>query len=171
MADMLDMGSAITERWPRVGKLIGGAPNVRSYTPVRWRHARMAVVADGDWAEFEAAPESGKTPRNYRMAAILNVDSQKLDRAQEYYGGTHAVAYALGTAIMVGVMPENKSFSTESEPDEAYAVAMRIGRGVLRATAGLWLSEGAIIVPAGSVHKAPIPTMPVEHISVDIPLV
>jgi hypothetical protein len=122
-----------------------------------------------DWAEFKGDPGAGSIPSRYRKAAVLTLDKTVQDERQKMRGGQHAVAFALGTAVMVGALPEGQTFGQDPEDDERYMVSLRIGRDALRATAGLWSSGCLLEVPKGTlVDKS---ELPVEHVPDYMPLV
>lgn len=138
-----------------------------SYTPVRWQIAAQDVDSIRDWAEFEGNPDSGRIPRWYRTGAIINVERDTLDELQSNEGGWHAAAYALGSAIVVAEVPGG--FGHEMTDEDRYAVGLRIGRGTLQMTAGLWHPEDKrLVVPEDSLHR--VETVPVDRFPSGIPL-
>lgn len=142
--------------------------NAPSYTPVTWQVASHDVESVDDWAVFVGDPAAGVIPRWYREGAIVNIEREALDDLQQREGGRHAAAYALGSMIMVGELPNG--FGHEMTDEDRYAVGMRIGKGTLMMTAGLWLPEDRrLLVPADSLHR--METAPVYRFPVNIPLI
>ena len=160
VARALTVGSAVGAYVPALRCAITGqqSPN---HVDARWMVASERADSIEDWVEFPAYSQSGRTPRSYRRAAVLELNKAIFDTVREQIGGVHAVAYGLGSAAMVGVMETRSTFEPNPDDPENYQVAMGIGRGVLRATAGLWLGDRRdFVVPhdaiaAGMVYEIP----------------
>jgi len=148
-ARALSAGSGLLQLMPSIRDRIGGA-DVDAYTPVRWRYNGMAVKNVSNWVEIEGNPEHGNTPKNYRETAILAVDSEELNGLEEFARPSRpAVAYACGKAVVVGIFPEGRDFNRTVR--EA-AVGMRIGKGELRASVGIWRPSTQAYIPASTVR-------------------
>jgi hypothetical protein len=111
------------------------------YVPARWYRMRGRVQDFPDRPSFPGNKASGLVPSTYRMAAVMEIDREKLDSLRDRMGGVHAVSYDIGTAAMVGVNEDGGNFSVSPDDENFYQVAMRVGRGALRAAPGLWVHE------------------------------
>ncbi len=144
------------------------APN---HVPTRWHVARETVDDIDGWTRIPGDLKSGPIPRLYKMAGVLSMDAESLDELNEHVEAVQrearqAVAYKLGDAVMVGVMPEGQQFRRQRD---RYEVAMRIGPGALEATAGLWVQgDQALLVPDSGINVEQ--RLHVTEVPRDIPL-
>jgi hypothetical protein len=163
VARLLSIGSAIGSYIPVVGEKVTQT-DVPNKVPARWYPLRERADSIAEWVEFPGTDASGKTPRNYREAALININKAKLDNLRENFGGVHAVAYKLGTAAMVAIMQTRGRFEEDPEDSNYYQVAMGIGQGPLIATAGLWWREQqSLYVPENSLvdmGRRPVEELP-----------
>jgi hypothetical protein len=113
---------------------------VEPWTPhvsVRWRHARIAATSLTNTVTFEGLRDHTVLPCDFPEVGVIAISKEETDREQRDNGGIHAVAYALGSTVMVGVMEKREIFQILADEDQ-YAVAMGIGHSDLIATSGLW---------------------------------
>ena len=122
-------------------------PTRRSFISLRWQHARVPAEDITNWVEFPGDPEAGWLPRSYHKAGIILFDREKMDTARNEYGGEHAVAYALGSAVMYGISHEKEIFRQKKDDEANYAIAMGIGKGVLSAVPGIWTPDRGFFAP------------------------
>ncbi len=137
-----------------------------SYVPVRWLVANNPAKSVLDWNEFKGSADT----RRQQQVGILCLDRVKLDGLNEVHqGGEHAVGLEIGRLPpVVAVLPYG--FGCEGLDDD-YLAAIRIGRGTLRVTAGLWLADSKqLIVPEGGVTTRP-DTVRVADLPEYVPLV
>ena len=137
LGSALSVGSAVATRANRVGQMVDGPkqPNSRL---LRWRLSPAAVSPDHKWYEFAGNSSAGRTPKQYPDVALFTVLRMPLDALEESVIYKPAVAYALGeTAMMVGTTVNNQELLGRPLPHDEYSqIAMRIGKGTLRATVG-----------------------------------
>lgn len=79
--------------------------------------------------------------RHWKTAAVLGASPKQLDASvTDNEEKRPAVAYIADGLVRVGVLPEDQGFGLAGHEDHPYyAVAMRVGRGVLTAALGYWL--------------------------------
>ena len=172
IAEALSICSAAINLLPDEINFIGKS-DMPSYRPLRWRHLRQTFDSQrGTWVSFDGLETSGRTPRNYTAAGIILIDRERMDALRLANRATNdhdAVAYKLGTTVMIGKGPRNGILGLENERDEDYQVAMRIGRGTLVAQVGLQ-KNGQSYIPLGSGVRAG-DILPVCDIPDTIPLI
>ena len=175
-AELLTFGSAVTSLLPERANFIGKA-DTPSYTPVRWHHLRKpAESVGGQWVSYEGIGSAGNTPRNYAAAAIILVDRETMDAALRGHDEDNmhpAVAYKLGTAVMVGASSKYKILGLEHEDDPDYKVAMRIGKGPLDAQVAIetqYVGKRRLYLPLEEGVRAG-PVMPIAEVPDTVPLV
>ena len=165
IAHALSAGSYL----PGATKINGSdSPN---HISTRWHVAKEAANDIKGWVAFEPNRAAGRTPRQYPEAGVISVGYRDLEQFVDYFDeaereAKYAVAYKLGTAVMVGTMPEDQTFGRSTD---RYQVAMRIGSGVLEATAGVWLPDSrSLVVPQDGARADG--RMPVSEVPQSIPL-
>lgn len=138
---------------------------------LRWKLDQSPLSLVGNsWIEFEGNATAGRTPQKYPEAGVLNIHKADLDVWHEMYGGKQAVAYALGkTAVMVGTGQDPEMFGIDPENPGSYAVAMRIGKGTLKATAGLYTDGGFFLTTLDLVSAGQ--RLPLNNLPAAIPIV
>jgi len=142
MANALSAGSAVANILPE--KLNFTVNNTApSSTPVRWQHlGKPAEGIRADWVKHEGDETAGLLPRNFNLAAIILIDREEMDNRLSVNGSKPAVAYKLGSAVMLGHSSEYQILGLENPDDEDYRVAMGIGKGPLEAGAGVVFRGG-----------------------------
>lgn len=176
MAEFLSLGSAISEL-THEGKNFVGKADLASYKALRWRHLALPVGrVGGQWASYEGFRGSGVTPNKYGAAAIILVDRESMDAALRKHSADHAqqaVAYRLGSAVMVGTSTDHKLLGLEHEDDADYKVAMRIGKGPLDAQVAIethYYGSKRLFLPLDKgVRSGPIIAIP--EVPPSVPLV
>ena len=129
IAETLGVGSLLVGNKAHAGDVRGFVP-ASGKISFRWRHARIPTDSIENWASFEGNQSSGWTPPNYKEAGILLIDKQSLDEEQVKHGGKQAVAYALGTTVMIGYGQSPFLFAHNKMEEDRYIIAMGIGKGV-----------------------------------------
>jgi hypothetical protein len=130
--EMLSRGCVVA---PQLGKyVVGDHPDV---TPVGYRLAQTQASDIDNWVEFAGDPEAGVLPKNYPTAGIVLANIRLFDQlCTDHPRSQPAVAWVLGKqAVLVGVVPESTQLT---KTIDNYAAALRIGRGTLRATLGVF---------------------------------
>lgn len=147
MADALSAGSAVAELFPWLGTAVGHQ-NKPPQLAARWRHANLASQTVDSWQSFEGSHLSSRMPRGYPRVALIAIEKTVLDEFQASLGGQQAVAYALGSTVMVGTVEKQTRFLGDYPDDPSrYAVGMRIGQGPLHAAIALRTGTGDVVVP------------------------
>lgn len=137
------------------------------YVPVSWYLARNSVNALRGWEEIDGFEESGLRPAHYRRAAIMGIEQDVMDDLQVREGGEHALAYALGSAVMVAALPDG--FGYESDDPGRYKVADRVGKGMLLTVPGLWIAdERRIVTSEEALHVVRV--VPTEEVPSTVPM-
>jgi hypothetical protein len=150
--------------WSRPGRaavrLVTGSSSPL-YRQLQWRSIRNER---GLWmhpAEVAGDPTASLLPRNWQMAAIIATPH---DALQDLIGINSrgakpepAIAYATKKNINVGTLPVAHETLFQQEGSEAL-IAMRLGRGPLRAALGVWLpdQQAFIITPETRVAEPKI---------------
>lgn len=122
---------------------------------ITWRHARIPADSISNWVSYPGQDESGRLPPNYNEFGVLNIDKQLLQDYLFVHGGRHAVAYALGSTVMVGVTLKTHMFSIERDDDANLQVAMGIGKKVLNATAGILKWDNTFVTGPDLISEGP----------------
>lgn len=123
-------------------------------------------IPSPNWAAFEGCEDSGRLPKHYAEAALFEIDAEQLDVLHKSlgYAGVHAMGYAIGTTMMVGVMERRSRFNLDPEDSSKYVAAGGVGRGAVHLTAGIWdPAVRRLHVPHGSITartKVPIDKVP-----------
>lgn len=130
---------------------------------LRWFHLPDVDRDAIDWAEVpgDLRVKKRQLPREWKNAAILSTDSDEFDRlaaqANDDYGADRwardAVLYEANGVVRIGINPNPEHhgvFGYESiEGSISLTVAMRLGRGPLRAAMGLYRpDENALYTPS-----------------------
>ena len=142
----LSCGSALAQLVRPLGRAVGGDESVNTVA-LRWRLSPLPVTTVTNWYAYDGNAEAGRTPRDYPEAAVLSIDNRLLEQFVDVRGARPVVAYALGqTAFMIGSAPRGVALFAPSETDPNHSVvAMRIGQGVLKATAGIYTAHQTLI--------------------------
>ena len=106
-----------------------------------------------DWVRFEGNKKSGRLPSDYLDAGILQIDESKMRDLISVRGGREAVAYRLGSAVMIGYAEHSTLFSNDPQDKTKRQVAMGIGKGELDATVGVWTWENQFATLQGLATK------------------
>jgi hypothetical protein len=112
-----------------------------SGSDVNWTNVYNTVRVPGD-------QEAGLFRRNWRSAIVMSAKIEELEEIHEHPltdEGQEAVAYISEGVVRVGIKP-NDSPLFEDLNGEERAVAMRIGKGPLEATMGLWAPVERVFV-------------------------
>ena len=131
--------------------------NVPAYMKLSWFKLPDLDPESISWARtVPGDPEAGGFPRNWNNAAILGVHQGALANLQAHEPESgrwakDAVAYEADGVVRVGVNPEDdRIFGGVGREDQAgmLTVAMRLGKGPLRATMGHFQPvTGELFVP------------------------
>jgi hypothetical protein len=178
-AKTLDLGE-------RAQHLFGGTAPMRwamrsktpAYLRLEWFSLPDVDPEDLAWAdEVPGDPKAGRLPRNWHNAAILGVSRGDLarlgahDQVSQHYA-KDAVAYEADGVVRVGINPESDHIfggltSGENNGDKMLAVAMRLGRGPLKAAMGHYQpDEERLLIPEGIVvldQSMPVSQIPVHY--------
>lgn len=106
-----------------------------SWSSLRIEQGRLT----GGAIEVPKDPHAGILPRGWTRSVIIAAELEELDWLYENAGSEpqhQAVGYIAKNTLHVGFNPEGSLFD---QSDKEAAVAMRLGRGSLIATMGLWL--------------------------------
>ena len=112
---------------------------------------------------------AGRLPRSWDIAVIMATRDEELDKLTSYGDDQQeAVAYISKGVVHVGTHPEGDNlFGFLDDNFEECAIAMRLGRGPLEATMGMWfphdrhfMSVGSARVDTPEIH---INRLPDEH--------
>lgn len=142
-----------------VGRWVTGS-DAPAYLRLEW--FRLDVDPGSlHWArEVEGDPEAGRLPRNWNNAAILGVGKDDLAGMSAHEPGAgqwakDAVAFESDGVVRVGINPEGDRIfggTTQTGQEGMLTVAMRLGRGPLRATMGHFQpGSGEFFTPSGIV--------------------
>ncbi len=164
-AELIDVMSGVVTRFPSL-RHISENLDSPSHVSARWRHSSVPAAAITNWVSYAGIAESGRRPKDYPEAAILGISKEEVDAYAAEHGGQHAVAYVLGSRVIIGTMLEDEIFGV-SEDGEQYRVAMGIGKGVLQATAGLYLPHKRLWVPSAPIED--MGRMPADQVPVTVP--
>ena len=130
-------------------------PGVPNYEGLRWRRS-YANAASIDWVEVPAYEASGNLAKDYQQSAVLTSTVDNLSRLRADFSCNDelprdAVAYRLGTAVMVGVFNAGQYFGLHPAERDVEMVAFGVGKGVLNASMGIW-TLGHDFVPSPNVE-------------------
>lgn len=162
-AEALGVGSALHGQFVQMGD-VRFDNKYPTHEPFRWRHARMSADSISDWVEFEGNKDSGWLPSEYLEAGILEIDRNRMNDVLCVHGGREAVAYKLGSTVMVGHSDKSPLFSRDPENSRNRQVAMCIGKETLAATVGVWtyrnefISAPAIVTKGNRIPTRQVPT-------------
>jgi hypothetical protein len=160
-AEVQERLSALTVVLPTIRKV---NEQKQEHVSVQWLHARKRAETITNWRVYPGIRTAGRTPKGYPEAAIIALSKAETDAEQARRDGSvHAVAYKLGSTVMVGAMLDQEIFGIEDN-NRCYRVAMGIGKDALTVTAGLWTSEtrelwvpNAVIEDGGRVSADAVP--------------
>jgi hypothetical protein len=147
-----------------------------AYRQLRWAKQAHLNPHDFEWCEVPGDPSAGLLPRFWKNAVVLGVnpDTMRSARAANSNRGERvdqAIVYE-HNGIRVGVSSDDDDmifghqiiWDTPSRPGylpshDAATVAVRLGRGPLRVTMGLWFPDQKnLVVPSGvEIVEAGIP--------------
>ncbi len=168
MASMFSVGSAAAQHFPQIRDRLAGFDGF-AYTPVRWLYTGMPTDTVRNWVTVPGRGDAGRTPRGYRQVAVLACDAAQITLMHEDDRQAHdAVAYALGKAVMIGVLPEHRLFYPTELGEKL--VGMRLGRGDLVASMGVWSPGSGVYTPTESPVRL-ANTMLAQNAAVEIPIV
>jgi hypothetical protein len=175
MARVFQLTSYAANKSSLLGKIITEPrAKVPAYVAMSWFPGKLATNSIDNWLTFYGDMDSSRLPSGYKRAGIISFDKEPIDDEQYFYGGRHAVAFALGSAVMIGLAhnPEAEIFGSEPGNDKRYATAMRIGKGTLQATVGIWSDKkGFLAPPSNASSLAPSTGFKLESIPDGIPIV
>jgi hypothetical protein len=167
-------------------RLLGslGQPLVRAisgssspaYIQLEWSKQDQLNIDDYTWVGVPGDPQAGKIPRNWRRAAVLGTQwgalSKLYDKIDEPVHAMEALAFVADDSIRVGVKENGyslfRSLLRPNENGKYAAVAMRLGRGPLQATMGLWLPEKEQLLAADDIEVI-TPSTSVRQLSSQYP--
>lgn len=144
VSEALGLGSALGRLVPGVAEKIGRTDHP-DYVALRWHFARWMASSDvaRQWIKVPGAAAAGHTPASYPEALVMRFPRDPLDEYADRFKAEHAVAYVLGhSAAMVGTRSNREILSADPDDSSNYAIAMRIGEGVLQALPGVRLPRG-----------------------------
>ncbi|MDB5175169.1 MAG: hypothetical protein JWM81_27 [Candidatus Saccharibacteria bacterium] len=152
-----------------------------AYRQVVWQ-SRGVLLEDQDVETVHVAgnPNSALLARNWNIAAIIASEVVLLDNIRTEYAQfkfQDAVAYIADGTAHVGILPDSSEalFGVYAEnPDDEItipaerAIAMRLGKGPLEVTMGIWVPSERLYVGAESVRVVE-PIVPVDAVARDYP--
>lgn len=163
---------AVLNTSERAQRMLGkiGAPLVNmvtgssfsEYVQLQWAKQPHLNPEDFEWCEVPGDPDAGLVPRFWKKAAVLGVsvesyhsawrtaDTDK-DGSRLHERMLQAVAYEAEGTIRIGTRQGNRTFQ-EFGVDHVWTdtIAMRLGRGPLKATMGLWFPDRQeLVIPDG----------------------
>jgi hypothetical protein len=138
-----------------------------AYRQSIWRSESISALVLST-VKVPGDPSSGKLARNWDSALVMAVtddDYAKLEKQVNHREPFEdAIAYISEDVVHVGTQAIREGHLFAYISAEDLAVAMRIGRGPLEATMGLWLPEQRAFVGAENVHiveaKLPVNELP-----------
>lgn len=148
-AGVLSAASSITHRFPGLEHALM-KPDVVKFVPVRWHRLPLSAT-DLDWVSADGHGKSGRLPKKYLRSAVISADVWSSDCSMSQSPLRPAVAYRLGSAVVVGVLDNENTFGVAPDDPNRDVVAMGIGKGVLDAAMGLWTPDREFI-PASDVR-------------------
>lgn len=113
---------------PRIGSLIVGDH------PIRWHVTETSARDVEGWCEFKGDSYAGMRPVTYTNAVVLRMAYEDINAHAMRYGGTPAVAFAAGDAVLAAELP----LDMDSVDGGMLWVSMRLGRDMLRTTPGAY---------------------------------
>lgn len=136
-----------------------------AYVQLRW-HKLPDVDPDSiDWAEtVPGDPKAGRLPRNWRNAVVLGISRKVLAglSAHDPENDTYAkdvVAYESDGIVRVGVNPDSDHLFGGApywyNGEDILTVAMRLGRGPLKAAMGQYSLAKGLMIPEGTIVVQP----------------
>jgi hypothetical protein len=104
---------------------------------------------------------AGRVPRFWRMATVIAFPTEELEelRIENFKSPQkRAVSYVAENTVHVGTQP-NEGYLFERYTKNELAIAMRLGKGPLEATVGLWLPDERTFESVGQLRvvEAAIP--------------
>jgi hypothetical protein len=164
----------VAERLQRpLGRI--GAPLVRyvtgsdspAYISLDWHsehHMEPSMIRA--WSYSSGDKHAGLSSRFWDMAVILSAETAQLEEAQQVNSeAEEAVAYLDAVdRVHIGVMPEKRALFAAIEESTARGVAMRLGRGALRASVGYYDHRSHHFESAGAITASPT-LVPTEQIA------
>jgi hypothetical protein len=127
VATGMDRLSQLCAAAPPIGRLIVGN------NPVRWHATRTSARDVEGWREIKGDPYAGPRPVQYTNAVVLRMDYEDLNEHATRFGGTPAIAFAAGDAVLAAELPLQPE---DVDSDGRLWVSMRLGRGMLRTLSG-----------------------------------
>src|ERR1019366_8818813 len=78
-------------------------PKIASYKSVLWFPGHIATSSIDKWVTFAGDRDAGHLPSQYKRAGVIIFERAPIDDEYRQSGGRHAVAFALGSAVMIGL--------------------------------------------------------------------
>jgi hypothetical protein len=119
-------------------KAIAGSQS-SSYRQMDWT-SRNITYRIKSTIKVPGDPEAGIVPRYWNRAAIMASPKHRVRDLNDYKGGKEAIAYISDEVVHVGVLATEGALFGELNEEEL-AISMRLGKGRLEATMGIWLPD------------------------------
>ncbi|HMH31286.1 MAG TPA: hypothetical protein VK534_02310 [Methylomirabilota bacterium] len=135
------------------GDRIGSIPVVGSLLRELSSGSNSPAATRATWFKIDNDPKyldtttvsgdkrAGRLPRNWNTAAVFSIPERYMDVKEDFQDGVPAVAYVSDGGVRVGVLPKDEDFNFIEQRYGRYQMAMRLGRGPLTASMGLWRPE------------------------------
>lgn len=136
---LLSTGSAITRKLNWLDQHVGVSGSDLQI-PVRWKHI-PTNNPDSEWLTFDGRNDSGQIlPKNFKAVAELSADKTVVEDLVSLGQVRPAIAYKLGTTMMVGFNDENPNnlFTVSTDTPHRMRIGMRVGRDALQAAIGVY---------------------------------